>query len=61
MGSFSPIDGIGRQDFSPKTIPFLQLSLPIQPIVPSIGPLMVALALSPQAVVHGSQADCPTP
>lgn len=54
-----PIRGIRRQDFSPTAFPFLQLLLPILPIVPSISPLMVAMALFPQTIVHVSLADWP--
>ena len=54
---FPPIDGIRRQEFGPKALLSLQLSLPIVPIVPSIPPLMVAMALFPRTIVHVSPAD----
>ena len=54
---FLPIGGIRRQEFSPKALLALQLSLPIVPIVPSISLLMVAMALFPQIIVHVSLAD----
>lgn len=58
---FPPIGEIRRQEFSPTAFPFLQLLLPNLPIVPSIPPLMVAMALFPQATVHVSPADLPIP